>query len=262
MESTKASITATTSSPVGWRAGLQAFALISVSVLAFAPHLAMAQGDKDPSVIIEIKDAEIHGSGCKKGTSKIHTYHSKGPGTPVDSFLVEHTTFSVGRMQKNQRLRVYCNAALKVELPIHPDKTKSYQFGITAVRHSGYMELLEGVKAKITTKVGMRLDTSLKLKASESTEGPFEGDFTRVFTEFFDKDGKKVPYYSDCGREPTFNIGTEIKLMGESGQDRKDSTLVIDKVSNDDEADKRSSFAQDYRIHWRECDLPKEDGGR
>lgn len=232
----------------------------SLGMLAIAPA-AFAQGEQDENkqdpILIEIDDAIANGSGCKKGTSQVFTYHSKGAGSPIDSFLVEHANFAAGKNHPRQMVRVVCNLSLKVGLPLHPDKTKSYQFGLAAVRHSGYMELLEGVKAKVTTTVAMHVEeTPLKLKSSTSKEGPFEGDFKYVFDKFYDSEGKETAMWTPCGRESTFNVRTELKLLGKSSKDRRESSLIVDGISNDEDPDKKAKFSQDFRLRWQECDLP------
>lgn len=238
---------------ISWqRAGL-VLALLSAST-------AFAQGDQEDDkgeVVIEINDAQLSGNGCKKGQSKIFSYQSQGPKSPIDSFLMEHNNFTVGKMKGSKRsnTRAFCNAALKIELPVHPDKTKGYQFGILGVRQSGFMKIKEGVTATIKTIIGMRINGALELSATKMTEGPFEGTFNEVMDKFYDKNGTELPYWSVCGREPTFNVKTAIKLNGDSAG-KKESGIALDKVSNDDETDQRQQFAQDFRIHWRVCTLP------
>lgn len=240
-------------------------AVVFTSALAALVTLgpaALAQGNdeddtsKDKGTVIEITSAVLGGSGCKPGKSKIFSYQSQGPKSPIDSFLVEHTNFAVGKLaDKAKTNRALCNAALKVELPVHPDKTKGYQFGMTSMRHSGFMDVKEGVTATIKTTIGMRIPGAIELSSSQSTKGPFTGEFNQVVDKFFDKNGKEQPYWSVCGREPTFNVRTSVKLTGDSAA-RKESGMILDKVSNDEEADKRQAYAQDFRIHWRECTLP------
>lgn len=225
---------------------------------------AFAQGEDDKDkekdkggVVIEINDARLHGSGCKKGQSKIFSYQSQGPKTPIDSFLMEHGNFVVGKVNgsKSSKQRLFCNASLKIELPVHPDKTKGYQFGLLGVRQSGFMDLKEGVTATVKTDIGMRIVGALQLTSTKTTKGPFKGSFNDVIDKFYDKDGNETTYWSVCGREPTFNIRTTLKLLGDS-KGKKESGITLDKVANDDETDQRQNFAQDFRIHWRECTLP------
>lgn len=240
----------------------RAFAAIGMATLVatFAPS-ALAQGDDDKEktkeTIIEITDAKLGGNGCRPGKSKIYSYQSGGPKSPIDSFLVEHTSFAVGTLaDKKSQNRAFCNAGLKIELPVHPDKTKGYQFGIQAMRQSGFMDLKEGVTANIKTTIGMRIVGALKLTSAKITNGPFKGQFNDVVDTFYDENGKELPYWSVCGREPTFNVATQVKITG-GGAARKESGVILEKVTND-ETDTRQNFAQDFRIHWRECTLPTD----
>lgn len=228
--------------------------------LSASPSFAQTEDDSKNEVIIQIDSAVLTGNGCKKGESKVFAYHSQGPNTPIDSFLAEHDNFVIGAEDDRTRIRRICTINLKVGLPKHPDKTKSYQLGLMAVRQSGYMKILEGVTARVLTRIKMPV-VGEELKATHTQEGPYDGDFTAVMSKFYDNQGKEAEYWTPCGREAPLNIATDIRLNGKSGKDRRESVLSVDGVTNDEDPTKKGKYAQDFRIKWRVCDLPQEDDG-
>lgn len=244
--------------PTQTRLGLAMPALLMA--LVASPSFAQGEDESKKEVIIQIDDAEMAGSGCKKGASKVYAYHSQGPNTPIDSFVVEHDNFIVGG---DARRRAFCAIAITATLPKHPDKTKSYQVSLAAVRQSGYMKLVDGIKAKVLTRIEMRNTSNPEVGGTNTQVGPFDSDFSYVISKFYDKDGKEREFWSECGRQAPINIRTDIKLVEATSEQRKKSTIIVDGVTNDEDPTTTGKYAQDFRLKWRVCDLPqKDDGGR
>lgn len=176
---------------------------------------------------VEIKKAEVSGSGCPKGTASVIVTNSK-PNGPADYFQVTADDFMVSKPGVSNK---FCNIVLDIKYP------GEWTYSILDVETDGYGEIYQGHSSVFLLEFSWRNSGQKPKKIREIKTKPWSGDYN-VESKF----GEKI--YAPCGKVLPVNLKTTIRIKGTT--DTNDiSILTVDRQSG--------LFSQKWGIDWKKC---------